>query len=176
MSAFDSPPFFLHQNNRGVLAYGGIVLGFCKAIFIIVSFLLCKILRSPTQNNSPGCFVSAFDSPPFFLHQNNRGVLAYAPVILVDPRGIEPLSENLLIQLSPGAFCLLLFPSSAVGRQTALLGSHFIHGRFNGESSAHGHRLNDAQSRSAVAPRGTGGIYATALPLGSHCYFIIVSV
>ena len=30
-------------------------------------------------------------------------------IYLVDPRGIEPLSENLLIQLSPGADRLFLF-------------------------------------------------------------------
>ena len=40
----------------------------------------------------------------------------------------------------------------------------------------HVHRLLDAQSEAAILLGGTGGIYATALPLGSHCYFVIVSV
>jgi len=36
---------------------------------------------------------------------------------LVEMRGIEPLSENLLIQLSPSAFRLLDFPSTHGGGQ-----------------------------------------------------------
>ena len=98
------------------------------------------------------------------------------PLCLVDPRGIEPLSENLLISLSPGAFCYLGFPLGDVNRQTSLLGSHFLRDRFNGEPSVHGLRSFDAQSEAAKLLGGTGGMIAAALPLGSHCYFVIVSV
>ena len=78
---------------------------------------------------------------------------------LVDPRGVEPLSENLLIQLSPGAVCYLNFPLCAVSRQTSLLGSHFLRGRLNGERPTHVHRLLDAQSEAAIFFGGTGGAY-----------------
>ena len=78
---------------------------------------------------------------------------------MVDPRGIEPLSENLLIQLSPGAFCYLSFPLSDVNRQTSFSGSHFMRGRLNGERPPHVHRLLDAQSEAAILFGGTGGTY-----------------
>ena len=94
-------------------------------------------------------------------------------LFLVDPRGVEPLSENLLIQLSPGAVCFLKFPSFAVNRQTSTSGSHFLRGRLNGERPTHVHRLLDALSEAAILLGGTGGISAAALPLGSHCYFIV---
>ena len=95
---------------------------------------------------------------------------------LVDPRGIEPLSENLLISPSPGAVRNFNFPSEAVYGQTSSLGSHFLRDRFNGEPSVHGLRSFDAQSEAAKLLGGTGGISAAALPLGSHCYSFIVSV
>ena len=94
----------------------------------------------------------------------------------MDPRGIEPLSENLLISPSPGAVRYLKFPSEAVNGQTSSLGSHFLRDRFNGEPSVHGLRSFDAQSEAAKLLGGTGGMIAAALPLGSHCYFVIVSV
>ena len=94
----------------------------------------------------------------------------------MDPRGVEPLSENLLIQPSPSAVRFLEFPSQAVNEQTSRLGSHFLRGRFNGEPPTHVHRCHDAQSEAAILLGGTGGIVAAALPLGSHCYFVIVSV
>ena len=94
---------------------------------------------------------------------------------LVEARGVEPLSENLLIQLSPSAVRLLAFPSADGGGQPSVLGSHLMRDALDGERRVHVHRLLDAQSRAAILSGGTGGIYATALPLGSHCY-VIVSV
>ena len=46
-------------------------------------------------------------------------------LFLVEPRGIEPLSENHLIQLSPSAADLLRFPSRIAGRQAMRYGSHY---------------------------------------------------
>ena len=94
---------------------------------------------------------------------------------MVEARGVEPLSENLLIQLSPSASRLLGFPARDGGGQPACLGSHFLRDRFNGEPPMHVHRLHDAQSRAAILSGGTGGINAAALPLGSHCN-VFVSV
>ena len=59
---------------------------------------------------------------------------------LVEARGVEPLSENLLIWLSPSAFRLFLFPSLHDGGQSWRSGSHFLHDRLNGEKPMHVHR------------------------------------
>ena len=77
---------------------------------------------------------------------------------MVEARGVEPLSENLLIQLSPSAVRLLKFPASGGGGQPSDLGSHFLRDRFNGEPPMHVHRLHDAQSEAAILLGGTGGI------------------
>ena len=72
-------------------------------------------------------------------------------------RGVEPLSENLLIQLSPSAFRLLEFPLMHGGGQPYLSGSHFMRDGLNGERPVHVHRLHDAQSEAAILLGGTGG-------------------
>ena len=69
-------------------------------------------------------------------------------LFLVDPRGIEPLSESPLIRLSPWAVCYLEFPLRDVSRQTSRQGSHFVRDRFNGERPMHGHRCMTLGSRS----------------------------
>ena len=79
------------------------------------------------------------------------------PPLLVEARGIEPLSENLLIQLSPSAFRLLEFPLMHGGGQPYLAGSHFMRDGLNGERPVHVHRLHDAQSEVAILLGGTGG-------------------
>ena len=53
------------------------------------------------------------------VHQKREaGANATAALFLVDPRGIEPLSESPLIRPSPWAVCYLEFPRSSVSRQT----------------------------------------------------------
>ena len=42
---------------------------------------------------------------------------------MVEPRGIEPLSENPSSQLSPSAVCLLDLPHTSAGKQALALGS-----------------------------------------------------
>ena len=66
--------------------------------------------------------------------------LAARPSGLVEARGVEPLSENPSIQLSPGALCHLNFPSVNAGTQALILGSHFMRDLFNGERQMHVHR------------------------------------
>ena len=46
-------------------------------------------------------------------------------LFLVEARGIEPLSENHLIQLSPSAAVLFGFPSRIAERQAMRYGSHY---------------------------------------------------
>ena len=82
----------------------------------------------------------------------------------MDPRGVEPLSENLLIQPSPSAVRYLDFPLRVVNGQTARLGSHFLRGKFNGELLAHVHRYLDAQSEVAILLGGTGGVMPRHCP------------
>ena len=79
-------------------------------------------------------------------------------LLLVEARGVEPLSENLLIQLSPSAVRLLEFPLNDGGGQPSLAGSHLMRDALDGERRVHVHRLLDAQSRAAILSGGTGGI------------------
>ena len=84
---------------------------------------------------------------------------------MVDLRGIEPLSENLLIQLSPGAEYLLELFSRRAGTQARCESNRFLHDRFNGKTPMHVHHSLDAQSRFVVLPRGTDGPQTAALPI-----------
>ena len=59
---------------------------------------------------------------------------------LVDPRGVEPLSENLFIQLSPSAFCLLKFPSISADKQAYISGSFFVYDSFKSKRAVHIYR------------------------------------
>ena len=60
-------------------------------------------------------------------------------LFLVDLRGIEPLSENLLIQLSPGAEYLLGLFSRRAGTQARCESNRFLHDRFNDKPPMHVH-------------------------------------
>ena len=84
---------------------------------------------------------------------------------MVDLRGVEPLSENLLIQLSPGAEYLLCLSRRRAGTQARCESNRFLHDRFNGKTPMHVHHSLDAQSRFVVLPRGTGDPQVTALPI-----------
>ena len=135
-----------------------------------------RACRSPSGECEPLFAPLARGGSHLSTKQRRRRTDVRHLLCLVDPRGIEPLSENLLIPLSPGAVRYLNFPSKAVNGQTSSLGSHFLRDRLNGEPSVHGLRSFDAQSEAAKLLGGTGGISAAALPLGSHCYSFIVSV
>ena len=116
------------------------------------------IVPSPFKNNHLGCFFTAFDSPFLYLRKNIEPRFWRGSIFLVEMRGIEPLSENLLIQLSPSAFRLLEFPLTHGGGQPYVAGSHFMRDALNGERRVHVHRSNDAQSEVAILLGGTGGI------------------
>ena len=58
---------------------------------------------------------------------------------MVEVRGIEPLSENLLIQLSPGAGRLLDLFLACAGAQAQVGSNRFVRDRFNGKPPMHGH-------------------------------------
>ena len=55
-------------------------------------------------------------------HPRGAGVL----FSLVEPRGIEPLSEKRAAQFSPSAADDFTFPLPAAGRQAAGVGSHWV--------------------------------------------------
>ena len=63
-----------------------------------------------------------------------------APSVLVDLRGIEPLSEHSFIQPSPRTVAHLKFPFESTGRQVLSLGSTFLHDRLKCERPMHVHR------------------------------------
>ena len=84
---------------------------------------------------------------------------------MVEVGGVEPPSENLLIQLSPGAGCLLELFLGRAGTQARSRSNRFMRDRFNGKPPMHGHHEHDAQSRVVVLSGGTGGPQTAALPL-----------
>ena len=58
---------------------------------------------------------------------------------MVEVRGVEPLSENLLIQLSPGAECLLELFSRRAGIQVRQESNRFVRDRLNDKPPMHVH-------------------------------------
>ena len=54
---------------------------------------------------------------------HTRGEKGSSVTLVVEPRGIEPLSENPSTQLSPSAVCLLKFPCGSADKQAQPLGS-----------------------------------------------------
>ena len=101
---------------------------------------------------------------------------------MVDPRGVEPLSESPLIRPSPWAVRYLEFPFDAANRHAASQGSPFMHDRFKSEQPMHVHHSDDVQSEVVVLLGGTGGPQTAALPAlrqttqssGSHSNSIVV--
>ena len=89
------------------------------------------------------CHRHAFTTDPFdSLHINSKTQgLPHGggPVFLVEMRGVEPLSENRSMRLSPGAASdqISLWTTSGARSDT---GSHFVRDRLNGEPPMHGHR------------------------------------
>ena len=61
-------------------------------------------------------------------------------VVLVEMTGVEPVSENPFIQLSPGAAELLNLPREIAVRRAKSRGSPFLHGGVKDERAAHVHR------------------------------------
>ncbi len=64
---------------------------------------------------------------------------------LVDPRGIEPLSENLFTGPSSWTVCDLKFPLNGGHRRSPLAGSPFLHDRYKCELSVHVHHCMTPQ-------------------------------
>jgi len=112
----------------------------------------CLLMENPDLNPNLAIVVwsSAYRCTPPIMGGGN--------LPLVEPTGVEPVSENLLISLSPGAFCFLEFPLRDANRQASHLGSRFIHDRFNGKPPVRIHHLPDAHTGVVILPGGTGGI------------------
>ena len=72
-------------------------------------------------------------------YANNKREAEASLLLLVDLRGVEPLSENRSMRLSPGASSdqISLWTTSDAKSDT---GSHFVRDRLNGEPPMHGHR------------------------------------
>ena len=93
-----------------------------------------------------------FSRKPFQALAGLRGFEQYSCIIkkasatkvadafLVEARGVEPLSENLLIWLSPGAGGYLDFPMAVGNRHPAVTGSFFLHDCLKSKRAMHVHR------------------------------------
>ena len=77
---------------------------------------------------------------------------------VVEARGIEPLSENLFTQLSPGASHHLNLPRTGAEGQAPDWGSTLVHGSVKCERAAHVHRSIDARAGAAILPRRTAAL------------------
>ena len=75
---------------------------------------------------------------------------------MVEVRGVEPLSENPFMQLSPGADPVQISLCRGTGTNRDI-GSHFVLDRFNGERPMQVHHLHDASAETVVLLRETGG-------------------
>ena len=78
---------------------------------------------------------SFFVRPNTFLNQKSSYLC-----VLVEARGVEPLSENLLIWLSPGAGGYLNFPMAVGNRHSTVTGSFFLHDCLKSKRAMHVHR------------------------------------
>ena len=76
---------------------------------------------------------------------------------MVEARGVEPLSENLLIQPSTSVVYLLEFPLCAADKQASPAGSFFLLDRLKSKPPMQVHRSFDAQRGVAILSAGTGG-------------------
>ena len=61
-------------------------------------------------------------------------------LVVVDPRGVEPLSENRSIQPSPSASCLFEFPFPYAGKQAYGKSSFFLYDSFKSKRAVHIYR------------------------------------
>ena len=126
----------------------GIALAFCEANDPSGGIHASQNASVTVPKQPTGLFFHCVQFPSLkFCKKKNKGAFASLFFFLVDPRGIEPLSESPLIRPSPWAVCYLEFPLGSVSRQTPRQGSHFMHDRFNGETPMHGHRFMTLGSR-----------------------------
>ena len=84
--------------------------------------------------------------------------------LLVEMRGVEPLSENRSMRLSPGASSdqISLWTVSDAKPDT---GSHFVRDRLNGEPPMHGHRYMTFSLGSRYSRGERAALLAAALPI-----------
>ena len=76
----------------------GIVLDFCPTLDDFLLLCRAKIFGHRTKNDSPDCFWYCVQFPVYMDPQKEEDIAdGDALSFLVDPRGIEPLSESLLI-------------------------------------------------------------------------------
>ena len=96
-----TPPIF-GSGNLPLVEHRGFVLGFCEAQNETVACMLRKILRSPLQNNSQGCFVRCVRIPylKIELKQEKTHICA-SSLVLVEHRGFEPLTPTLPVLCAP---------------------------------------------------------------------------
>ena len=98
-------------------------------------------LQNPSvtvPKRSTGAFWNCVRLPLYISTKQRRHPLGCL-LCLVEMRGVEPLSENRSMRLSPGAASdqISLWTTSGARSDT---GSHFVRDRLNGEPPMHGHR------------------------------------
>ena len=117
-------------------------------------------LKNIQSKKTPSCesktvfFVLCIRSLP--LRQSRRRKRRCSSnTVMVEARGIEPLSESPFTQTSPGAECCLNFPKGADSIQTAPSGIFLIQRRY-GKSSRRSFTANRRPVRSCGTQRQNG--------------------
>ena len=82
---------------------------------------------------------------------------------MVEMRGVEPLSENRSMRLSPGAASDHISLGTTSGARSDT-GSHFVRDRLNGEPPMHGHRYMTFSLGSRYSRGERAALLAAALP------------
>ena len=121
--------FFSH--TRMTRSVGESEPRFARLFVRTPQFLLAQTFSSP-------CGLEGGDS--FLASSITKGRRKVVLLLLVEARGVEPLSENLLIWLSPGAGGYLDFPTADGNRHPAVTGSFFLHDCLKSKRAMHVHR------------------------------------
>ena len=131
-------------------------LYFARQFFVVALYAL----QNPSVigwNVPPALFLTPwFDSPHVYILAKLKAPKRVL-LVLVDPRGVEPLSENSLIQPSTWVAYLLKFSYEAP-LSRLLFGYHFNAWQIQVRSLGSCSPLGYAQSEATVLIGGTGGV------------------
>ena len=133
-----SKPQSMCSRKRCVVDPRGVALAFCEVINLLMSRLPRKMLRSLLKHPTGVFLNAAFNSPPSQIVKNmEKPPQGWLFHVLVDPRGVEPLSENPLGRLSSWTVCYEVLPGGAQTDTRHRGGSPFLDDRLKDETPMH---------------------------------------
>lgn len=134
-------PLDIHDGVRENATWwtrGDLLLHFARSSIFLMSRLPRKMLRSPLKHPTGVFLNAAFNSPPSqIVKKTEKPPQGWLFHFLVDPRGVEPLSENPLGRLSSWAVCYEVLPGGAQTDTRHRDGSPFLDDRLKDETPMH---------------------------------------